>query len=141
MKQCHEIVRRIHESDGELDRETAAHCLTCASCRRELAACLAAADPESEPVPDRLDRETVALCRGGRSRRLRFRVERALIWSGAAAALCLVAVNLPCFSPAPEPVPEWSGAALFGELAEIGSRLTETGTLVAAGADVADRPI
>jgi len=135
MKQCSRTIRRIHEAAGEFDRETLAHCLDCASCRRELRAVVAAASPEAPEVPERLEQLTLAACRNGGKRRLRYRVERALAWSGAAAVLCLVAVNLrfsaPAAAVAPR-APEWDAASLFGELSDIGREISRTQKLFAA---------
>lgn len=139
MKQCCGIVRRIHDAAGGFDRETLAHCRECASCRRELAAVLAAADPGSPRVPERLDGPTLAACRNGRARRFRYRAERVFAWSGAAAVLCLAAVNLRFSAPAvAPPVPEWDAAPLLGELSDIGRELSRTQKLVAADASVGD---
>lgn len=134
MKQCRKTIRRIHEGAGEFDRETLAHCLECASCRRELAAVVAAASPDAPRVPGRLDAPTLAACRDGGKRRFRFRVERVLVWSGAAAVLCLVAVNLRVSAPAAVAprVPEWDAASLFGELSDIGTEISRTQKLFAA---------
>lgn len=134
MKQCRRVIRRIHGAAGEFDRETLAHCLDCASCRRELRAVVAAASPEAPEVPARLELRTLAACRNGGKRRIRYRVERALGWSGAAAALCLVAVNLHFSAPsaAAPRIPEWDAAPLFGELSDIGREISRTQKLFAA---------
>lgn len=135
MKQCNRVIRRIHGAAGEFDRETLAHCLECASCRRELRAVVAAASPEAPEVPERLEQLTLAACRNGGKRRLRYRVERALAWSGAAAVLCLVAVNLRFSAPDAAVAsrgPEWDAASLFGELSDIGREISRTQKLFAA---------
>lgn len=145
MKQCRRTVRRIHAAAEEgFDRETLAHCRECASCRRELAAVLAAADPDAPRVPERLDGPVLAACRNGRARRLRHRAERMFALAGAAAVLCVVAVNLRFAAPAAAPpVPEWDAAPLLGELSDIGRELSRTQKLFAAdsGSGETDRSI
>lgn len=136
MRGCRDAVRRIHDAADGLDRETLAHCLECASCRRELAACLAAADPGAPPVPERIDRSTVAACGNGRLRRFRYRAERLLVWSGAAALVCFGGAGLLLSLSVPEPTPELDASALFAELADIGNQITETQRLFAADADI-----
>jgi len=134
MKQCSRTIDRIHEAAGEFDRETLAHCLDCASCRRELEAVVAAMSPEAPKVPERLNVQTLAACRNGRARRFRFRAERVLAWSGAAAVLCLVAVNLRFSAPlaAAPRIPEWDATPLLGELSDIGREISQTQKLFAA---------
>lgn len=135
MNSCRETIRRIHEADGAFDRETLTHCQKCASCRRELEAVVSAASSDAPGIPASLDRSTLAACRNGRRRRLRFRVERAVAWSGAAAAvvLCLFSINLRSPEPAVEAsVPEWDASELFGELSDIGDEITRTQKLFAA---------
>ena len=134
MKQCGGTIHRIHEAAGEFDRETLAHCLECASCRRELEAVIAAASPDAPKVPERLELQTLAACRNGRARCFRFRAERVLAWSGAAAVLCLVAVNLRFSAPpaAAPRIPEWDAAPLLGELSDIGQEISRTQKLVAS---------
>ncbi len=137
MKRCRKPDRRLRESAGTLDSEQVKHCLACPECRRELAALLAADDPGAPPVPERLDRTVFAACRNGRKRRDRYRAARVFTWVGgaAAAAACSIVLGLH-LTAAPETPqeppgkyafdPEWDGAELIAELADIGSRLALT---------------
>ncbi len=139
MSECHRMERRIREAGGVLDRETIAHCLTCDRCRRELAACLAADDPDAPPVPGRLDPTVLAAAQARRGQRFR-RLVRPVFWSGAAAA---AAALLICLLPArPGRVADtaaatglWDGSELIGELDAIDAETTRVQMLLADGGE------
>lgn len=130
MNKCRNIVRRIHESEGALDRESAEHCLECPECRRELLAALAAADPAAPAAPEALRRNMLARCRGGRALKRRRVFRQALTWSGAAAAVLftvfLIAAEFTeprTETPLAAANPEWDGSALLGRISDIGTEL------------------
>lgn len=142
MRKCEKIVRRIRESDGELDGELLVHCLECGNCRNELAALLAASDAGTFAVPGELDVSVTRACRNGRKRKIRHRMKYSMICSGAAAALFCISLPLWHFSPAEPPLetgsyaiaPDWDGGgALLGELSDINTEITRTQEMLNPG--------
>ncbi len=142
MRKCEKIVRRIRESNGELDEELLKHCLECGNCRNELTALLAASDAGAFAVPGKLDVSVTRACRNGRKRKIHHRMKHSMIWSGAAAALFCMSLPLWYFSPAEPPeetgsyaiAPDWDGGgALLGELSDINTEISHTQEMLNSG--------